>query len=137
MPTNRGTVAGYLPGAKGPGRKGETPMRSPRILLASACLFGLASAGAHAQNYNPKDYLGLRPILKGVEYELVPDNAVASCKVVIAYVGKRPAGYSVTDGQGKTLRKFLDSAGKSRMDQWSYYQDGFEVYRETVLNGDQ
>ena len=48
----------------------------------------------------------------------------------------RSIGYSLRDGQGKLLRRFVDSNANGVMDQWSYYQDGFEVYRETDLNDD-
>ena len=34
------------------------------------------------------------------------------------------------------LRRFVATRG-GKMDQWSYYQDGFEVYREVDLDGDQ
>ena len=45
-------------------------------------------------------------------------------------------GYALRDGQGKLLRRFVIAHGSRRLDQWSYYQDGFEVYREDDLNGD-
>ena len=48
----------------------------------------------------------------------------------------RSIGYALRDGQGKLLRRFVDSNANGVMDQWSYYQDGFEVYRETDLNDD-
>ena len=48
----------------------------------------------------------------------------------------RSIGYALRDGQGKLLRRFVVARG-SKMDQWSYYQDGFEVYRENDLDGDQ
>jgi thiol-disulfide isomerase/thioredoxin len=114
-------------------------MRSLRFSLAAACVLGIAPIAVGAQNSKPptpKVMLSLRPILKGVEYELVPDQAVESCKVETVYIGQRPAGYALRDAQGKMLRRFVDSRGKGPMDQWSYYQDGFEVYRETDLDGD-
>ncbi len=80
----------------------------------------------------------LQPILKGVEYETPADDAaVAACKIETVYnTQKKAIGYALRDGQGKLLRRFADADGKGGMDQWSYYQDGFEVYRETDLNND-
>jgi thiol-disulfide isomerase/thioredoxin len=49
---------------------------------------------------------------------------------------KQKIGYTLRDGQGKLLRKFVDSDGNGVMDQWSFYQDGFEVYRESDKNND-
>ncbi len=51
-------------------------------------------------------------------------------------VQNRSIGYALRDGQGKMLRRFVATRG-GKMDQWSYYQDGFEVYREVDLDGDQ
>ena len=87
---------------------------------------------------SPKDLLKLQPILKGVDYETpADDSAVASCKIETVYNAQKKAiGYALRDGQGKLLRRFADADGKGGMDQWSYYQDGFEVYRETDLNND-
>ena len=48
----------------------------------------------------------------------------------------RSIGYALRDGQGKMLRRFVATRG-GKMDQWSYFQDGFEVYREIDLDGDQ
>ena len=51
-------------------------------------------------------------------------------------VQNRSIGYALRDGQGKMLRRFVAIRG-GKMDQWSYFQDGFEVYREIDLDGDQ
>ena len=45
-------------------------------------------------------------------------------------------GYALRDGQGKMLRRFVIAHGGRRLDQWSYYQDGFQVCREDDLDGD-
>lgn len=115
-------------------------MRSLRMSLAAAGLIGIAPALAGAQDKIPpvKDLLALHPTIKGVEYETPPDAAVAACKVEVANDAskKRPIGYALRDGQGKLLRRFVDNNGNGKMDQWSYFQDGFEVYRENDLNDD-
>lgn len=61
-------------------------------------------------------------------------EALAACKVEKA---TKPAGWLVRDGQGRILRKFVDAKGTGKLNQWSYYQDGFEVYREVDSDGDQ
>jgi thiol-disulfide isomerase/thioredoxin len=97
-----------------------------------------ALAGAQAMP-GVKDLLNLQPSQKkGVEYETPTDAAaIGACKVETVHnAQKRPIGYALRDGQGKLLRKFIDANGKGGMDQWSFYQDGFEVYRETDLNDD-
>ena len=114
-----------------------------RIRGTVAVLCGLAIAGtapipAHAQQkgYGPADLLAVRPALPGVEYDTPTDpKAIEACKVEVVTVQNRRVGYALRDGQGKMLRRFVALKGRS-MDQWSYYQDGFEVYREVDLDGD-
>jgi hypothetical protein len=107
-------------------------------MLASASLLIMVPAVAGAQN-TPRKLLEIAPALKkGVEYDTPTDPAVVNaCKVETVFnAAKRPIGYALRDGQGKLLRKFIDSDGNGSMDQWSFYQDGFEVYRETDRTND-
>ena len=113
-------------------------MRSPWRTLASASLLIMVPAIAGAQN-TPRKLLEIAPALKkGVEYDTPTDPAaINACKVETVFSApKRPIGYALRDGQGKLLRKFIDSDGNGFMDQWSFYQDGFEVYRETDRTND-
>jgi thiol-disulfide isomerase/thioredoxin len=89
--------------------------------------------------YTPSDLLVFRPVQSGVEYDTPVDKAVINaCKIeIVVNAQKRSIGYALRDGQGKMLRRFVSTHGSSRLDQWSYYQDGFEVYREDDLDGDQ
>jgi thiol-disulfide isomerase/thioredoxin len=103
-------------------------------------LLGLAQGVAGAQNMpSAKDILDVSPLLKKwVEYDTPADAAaISACKVeTVLNAQKRPIGYALRDGQGKLLRKFIDSDGKLAINQWSFYQDGFEVYREVDRNND-
>jgi thiol-disulfide isomerase/thioredoxin len=108
--------------------------------MALAWLVGTAPGFAGAQSLpGVKDLLALAPSQKkGVEFETPAEAAaIDACKVETVYnAQKRPIGVVLRDGQGKLLRKFIDSNGNGVMDQWSFYQDGFEVYRESDLNND-
>jgi thiol-disulfide isomerase/thioredoxin len=96
-------------------------------------------ARAQAPTQTPSALLELRPTFPGVDYDTPPDAAAISvCKVEnVLNAQKRVIGYALRDGQGKLLRRFVIAHGGTRLDQWSYYQDGFEVYREVDLNRDQ
>ena len=110
-------------------------MLRDRFLLA----LGLSPVAAMAQanNMPPSALLNFRPTLPGVEYDTPTDPAaINACKVETVVVQNRSIGYALRDGQGKLLRRFVDNDGDNRLDQWSYYQDGFEVYREDDLDGD-
>ncbi len=115
-------------------------MRSLRCYVPVFCgLMVLAPAAAQAQSNAlpaPTQLLAYRPTLPGVEYDIPPDQkAIDACKVELAVVKDKSVGYVLRDGQGKMLRRFVDTDG-GKMDQWSYYQDGFEVYRDRDLDGD-
>ena len=90
-----------------------------------------------------------RPSLKGVEYDTPSTKEeVEACKVERVSDSKGNVnGFAVRDGQGKLLRRFIDTNGTTiqrdgetkaatHLDQWSYFRDGFEVYRENDLNED-
>jgi hypothetical protein len=113
-------------------------MRSPRCSLALLMVVGLLTSSAIAQTPTPGDVLALRPHLTDVEYDTPADAATTSaCKIEnVLNDQKRSIGIALRDGQGKMLRRFVIAHGGRRMDQWSYYQDGFEVYREDDLDGD-
>ena len=118
-------------------------MRRIRCSVAIVCCLGavgLAPMSARAQSKNlpaPNALLAFRPTLPGVECDTPTDpKAIEACKVELVTVQNRTIGYALRDGQGKMLRRFVANKG-GKMDQWSYYQDGFEVYREVDVNGDQ
>ncbi len=115
-------------------------MRSLRTLIVTATLVGTGAAVARAQvSPTPENLLKFQPSLKGVDYEIpTSPQAIAKCKVeTVSNADKtQTIGYALRDEQGKLLRKFLDTRGKRGLDQWSYYLDGFEVYRESDLNDD-
>jgi thiol-disulfide isomerase/thioredoxin len=106
-------------------------MRALRTTLAAAWFLALAALAAEAE-VTVKMLLEFRPSLKGVEYERPTDPAaIAACKAETV-----PGGYQLRDGQGKILCRLLDRNGDRILDQWSYYLDGFEIYRELDHNGD-
>ena len=116
--------------------------------LTVLTLLGLMPSLAMAQSStksaapSPAALLELRPNLPGVEYDTPADAAGKSaCKVEnVLNAQNRIVGYALRDSQGKMLRRFIIARGgpklDPKLDQWSYYQDGFEVYREDDLNGD-
>lgn len=113
-------------------------MRSLKRSVVAGWLCAFMPAVAAAQNTpTVKFMLELQPIMKGVEYEIPSDAAVDACKIEPVYnLDKKPIGWALRDAQGKLLRRVVDNDGNGTMDQWSYFQDGFEVYRESDLNKD-
>lgn len=116
-------------------------MRSLWTAAVATWLITVASAIAVAEG--AKDpavakMLQFQPIMKGVEYDVPADPAaIDACKTETVFNAQKKAiGVALRDGQGRLLRRFLDASGTGKMNQWGYYQDGFEVYRENDLTND-
>lgn len=73
--------------------------------------------------------LSLTPIQKDVDCDRPQGDEVARCRIssqkIDGYVG-----WVVEDANGVILRRFLDTNGDNKVDQWSYYKGGLEVYRD-------
>lgn len=81
-----------------------------------------------AMTYNPRQ--------EDVDYEKVETAKLGECSIekVTRTAGK---GFLVSGAAGQPLRWFADTNGDNRLDRWSYYNAGVEVYREsdTDFNG--
>jgi len=107
-------------------------MRALRTTLAATWFLALAGSMAPAADDLTKQLLTFHPTFKGVEYELPTEPAaLAACRGE-----KIPGGFQLRDGQGKILCRLMHRLNPPKIDQWSYYQDGFEVCRELDNNGD-
>jgi thiol-disulfide isomerase/thioredoxin len=118
-------------------------MHSVRFSATVLVFAGVISSSATAQQTAkglpaPIKLLEFQPkFLQSFEYDTPADQAsINACKVeTVLNDQNRSVGYTLRDGQGKLLRRFV-VARSNHLDQWSYYQDGFEVYREEDLDGD-
>ena len=73
--------------------------------------------------------LKLAPIQDGVDYDRPTAEEAAKCKISVKKIDGH-VGWVVESPDGSILRKFVDTNGDNVVDQWSYYKDGVEVYRE-------
>ena len=130
-----------------PGDRSRLERSQPCEVFGTPCpcsrfwirLSGSALAqGTAKDSPSPAALLELDPSLPGVEYDTPADEATKNaCKVeTVLNAQNKSIGYALRDPQGKMLRRFVVAHAGRRLDQWSYYQDGFEVYREDDLNGD-
>lgn len=111
--------------------------RSTTGLLTSCAVLGLAAL-AWGQTKNVptvEQMLGIKPVQRGIVYATPTAQEFSKCKVeVVDGAVKGTSAFVLRDGQGQMLRKFYDSNGDRYPDQWSYYKDGLEVYREVDTN---
>ena len=98
-------------------------------------LIGGASLTSEADAASPtaEQALRLAPIQKGIDYDQPDKDVAAKCKIT-SYKENKQVGWVVEDPEGETLRRFTDTNGDNMVDQWSYFKDGVEVYRDIDSN---
>jgi hypothetical protein len=73
--------------------------------------------------------LKLVPVQESVDYSKPTAAEAEKCTISVKkFEGQ--VGWVVEDANGMTLRRFVDTNGDNVVDQWSYYKDGVEVYRD-------
>ena len=77
--------------------------------------------------------LGLTPVQAGVDYDRPSPQEISKCKIIAKKINGQ-VGWIVEGPDGTILRKFVDTNGDNVVDQWSYYKDGVEVYRDIDSN---
>ncbi|MEN6451369.1 MAG: redoxin domain-containing protein [Thermoguttaceae bacterium] len=77
--------------------------------------------------------LKLVPVQSGVDYDRPSPEVAAKCKIVAKRIDGH-VGWIVESPDGVILRKFVDTNNDNVVDQWSYYKDGLEVYRDIDSN---
>ncbi len=99
-------------------------------LVASLALSFVCGQAALAAGPTAIDALSLQPMQKDVEIERPTAEDAKKC--TIKAEGKK--GWVVRDAGGQILRTFSDTNGDNIVDQWCYYKDGVEVYRDIDTN---
>ncbi|MEM9942313.1 MAG: hypothetical protein AAF939_12170 [Planctomycetota bacterium] len=85
-----------------------------------------------AQDAMLKQAMDIKP-KQVVEYEQPGIAVLKECEFKKTKV---PPGFLVQHKTGRLLRKYVDSNSDGKLDVWSYYQNGQEVYRDVDKNFD-
>jgi hypothetical protein len=103
---------------------------------AGALVLGTAGS-LRAAPPTVEQVLGFRPRQEGVVCTTPAPEKYSSCKVELVKGTARGSGWALKDEEGNLLRKFFDTNDDHRIDVWSYYKDGVEVYVEldTTFSG--
>lgn len=102
---------------------------SAGLTIAMICLAGSALAATPS----PESALGIKPIHSEIDYEIPSPENVDRCTVTdIEREGW--VGWEVFSPDGMILRRFADTNGDKKIDLWSYFKFGVEVYRD--VDGD-
>jgi len=112
-----------------------------KLAVAAGCFVGVGvmlscSLPVSAASATVAQVLQVAPSQTGVECDRPKPEDVPRCKISVKRIDGH-VGYIVESPEGVVLRKFLDTKGTNVVDQWSFYKDGVEVYREiaTKPNG--
>lgn len=101
-----------------------------RAAVASAVL--AFSPAALCASPTVDQALALKPIQSDVDYDIPSAESAAKCKIEAAR--ELGSGWVVREETGQMLRRFLDTNNDKKLDQWSYFKDGIEVYRDVDAN---
>src|SRR5438067_4789396 len=82
----------------------------------------------------PAQILGFTPRQAGVGCTTPTAEQQKGCKVELVK-GRRGSGWLLSDAAGP-VRRFVDSDGDNKIDTWSFFKDGVEVYREVDSDRD-
>ena len=108
-----------------------TSQKSWCLSLLTACsIFG---ASVTAADPSIELLLGRKPVQKDVEYETPKPDEFAKCKRDKEQKGKMN-GWVVIGPSGQVLRKYIDTDGDGKLDQYRFYNHGIEVYRDLDTN---
>ena len=75
------------------------------------------------------DALKLVPVQTDVDFDRPTGAEAERCSVEVEAIGGM-TGWVVKTDSGQVLRRFLDTNGDNKVDQWCYFKDGIETYRD-------
>jgi thiol-disulfide isomerase/thioredoxin len=104
-------------------------LRTSQVLAVLALLLAIghvAKAGVSVE-----DALSLaKPVQKDVDIDRPEPAEIAKCTIK----AEDKSGWIVRDGAGQILRILTDTNGDNWVDQWRYFKNGIEVYRDIDSN---
>ncbi len=100
-------------------------------LLSAPPLWADPAAGKSAPT--AAQALGIKPVQKDVEYDQPAADEFAKCTIAAQKIDGH-TGWVVRNAKGLVLRNFVDTDADNKVDQWCYFKDGVEVYRDIDSN---
>ncbi len=104
--------------------------------LLAGCLLWLGNvASVWAAPPTVAEMLTLKPGFDDVQITTPAPEEYASCEVKLVTSSRAgSSGWLLLDAKKQPLRRFFDGNGDKKIDMWSYYKDGQEVFREIDSN---
>ena len=109
-----------------------------KVWLLPICIAVVTSLGSELQAQGPTvaQALKIQPRQYGVDCDQPKEGELNSCSIDKSSKRFGMPGYVVFDGAGRVLRQFFDTNKDGSLDQWSYFKNGIEVYRDVDSNFD-
>lgn len=108
-------------------------LRKIAFLTGAAAPLACLAAPAQAKPPTAAEALEFRPIQSDADYDRPTAEEVARCQVEVEAVGGI-SGWVVRNELNQVLRRYLDTNGDNKVDQWCYFKNGIEVYRDIDSN---
>jgi thiol-disulfide isomerase/thioredoxin len=108
------------------------PIIMIRRRLFAGCGFLLSSlllSSVGAAQPTVRQALGLVPMQEDVAFDRPSEEEIDKCTIQPERQGDQRS-WVVADPAGNVLRRFTDTNGDNKIDQWCYFQHGIEVYRD-------
>ena len=104
-----------------------------KVVLSCLLSVVLCPQWSSAAAPSAEQALKLVPVQSGVDYDRPSPAEAAKCRIVAKKIDGH-VGWVVESPSGVVLRVFVDTNDDNVVDQWSYYKDGLEVYRDIDAN---
>lgn len=108
-------------------------IRPIRFLTLCLVAVGGVSSSHGAEAPSVSQALSLKPIQAQVDYTIPKPEEAGQCTIAAEKIGNVTA-WVVRNPQREILRRFGDTNNDNVVDQWCYYLDGLEVYRDVDAN---
>ena len=92
----------------------------------------VATCGPLAAAPSVDQALGLKPVQADINYDIPDSKTAKKCKLEAVKQGG--SGWEIREESGQLLRRFVDTNNDKKLDLWSYYKDGLEIYRDIDAN---
>ncbi len=109
-------------------------MRRLWVYCAGIAIGGFAANLALAKTPTAAEALRFKPVQEDVDFDVPSSADIEKCRIDTYSQGKT-RGFVVFDENNQILRRFLDTDANNSIDQWCYFKNGIEVYRDIDSDG--